>query len=173
MQVSIEVVARLDPEDAALAAGVGRLHHGGKPDRVERGVRLVNRPNGCVARLRHACIGEPRPHRDLVGHQVGRLGADPGQAEALGDRRHDGNGAVGRDGQDSVDGVAAPGFCDGVHVREVDDLTDVGLAEPERLRVTVDGDDAQPQVARVPDRALLVPARADEENRPVHPGARC
>ena len=51
MQVSIEVVARLDPEDAALAAGVGRLHHGGKPDRVERGVRLVNRPNGCVARL--------------------------------------------------------------------------------------------------------------------------
>jgi hypothetical protein len=173
VQVGVEVVPRLDPEDAALAAGVGRLHHGGKPNRVERGVGLVDRPNGRVAGLRHACIGEPRSHRDLVGHQVRRLGADPGQAETLGDRRDDGNGAVGGDGQDAVDGVAAPGLCDGVHVREVDDLADVGLAKPQRVRVPVDADDAQPELTSLPDRPLLVAARADEENRPVHPGARC
>src|SRR5262249_48942853 len=161
------------PDDAGLAPGTSRLPHRGKSNRVKRSMGLVDRPNGRVARLGYAGVGEPRPHRDLVRHQVRGLRADPGQPETLRDRGDDWYSTVGRDGQSTVDFVPAPNLGDGLHVREVDDLADVGVAEAERLRVTVDADDAQPEVPRAPNRAPLVPARADKENRRVHPGARC
>ena len=41
---------------------------------------------------------------------------------------------------------------------------DVGLGEPGRVGVAVDGDDAQPELLRAQDRAPLVPPGADEEN---------
>ena len=115
-------------------------------------------------RLRDAVLGEPPAHRDLVRHQVRGLPADPGQAEILGDGRHDRDGPVGRDGEDAVDAVAAPdrGYRRGVG--EVDDLADVGDPEPRCVRVAVDGDDANAELARALDRATLVPACADEQD---------
>ena len=39
VQVRVEIVDRLEPEDPALPAGVGRLQHGGEPDRLRGGAR--------------------------------------------------------------------------------------------------------------------------------------
>ena len=164
MQVRVELVLRLDVEDAALPARVGGLQDRGHADRVERGARAQEVACAGKGGLRHAGVGERPPHRDLVGHQVGGVGADPGQAERLGDGRHDGNGAVGRDGEDAVDRVPAPDLRDRVDVREVDRLALVGDGEPERVRVAVDGDDAQAELLRAQDRAALMTACADEEN---------
>ena len=50
------------------------------------------------------------PHRDLVRHQVRRLGADPRQPARLGDRRHDRHGAVGRHRQHAVERLARDGL---------------------------------------------------------------
>ena len=61
-------------------------------------------------------------------------------------------------------------FRDGIDVHEVDDLRDVRLAEPERLRIAVDRDHAQAEVLRAPNRAPLVPPSADEQNRSFHGG---
>ena len=93
------------------------------------------------------------------------VGADRRQAEALGHRRDDGDGAVGGDGQHAVDRVAARDLGHRVDVREVDDLGDVGDRKPGRVGVAVDGDDAKAALARLQDRAALVAAGADEEDR--------
>ena len=90
--------------------------------------------------------------------------ADRGQAEALGHRRDDGNGAVGGDGQRAVDRVAPGDLGHRVDVGEVDRLGDVGDLQPERVGVAVDGDDANALVARLQDRAPLVAPGADEED---------
>ena len=56
-------------------------------------------------------------------------------------------------------------------VGEVDHLAHIGNGEPRRLGVPVDGDDARAELAHALDRALLVPARADEQHRPsIHGG---
>jgi hypothetical protein len=172
VQVREQVVLRLDQEQPALAAGVGRLEDCGQADRLERRPRVGDAADRREARLRHACLGEPPPHRDLVRHQVGGLGADARQAQRLGDGGHDRDGAIGRDRQDAVDGVPAADLGDRLDVAEIDHLWHVGLGEPERVGVPVDGDDAQPELARALDRAALVPAGADEEDRPRH-GGRC
>src|SRR5206468_4551634 len=44
----------------------------------------------------------------------------------------------------------------------------VRLLQAERVRVPVDGGDAQPQFLRALDRAALMAACADEEHRPFH-----
>ncbi len=105
VQVPVEVVERLEQEEAALAARVGRLQHRREPDRLGGGRRLAPRAHRGEPRLRHAALGEPAPHRDLVRHQVRRLRADPGQAERLGDGGDDRHRAVGRDRQHAVDAV--------------------------------------------------------------------
>ena len=96
----------------------------------------------------------------------------PGRPEGLGDRGDDGHRAVGGDGQDAVDRVPAADFDDPGHVGEVDDLGDVRLGQPGRLRVPVDPDDPQAEAAGPHDRPPLVPAGADEEDRSRH-GGRC
>jgi hypothetical protein len=68
--------------------------------------------------------------------------------------------------------VPAPDLDDAVHVAEVDDLGDVGLGEPGCLGVPVDPDDVEAELAGANDRAPLVPAGADEEDRSRH-GRRC
>ena len=73
VQVPVEVVERLEHEQAALAAGVGRLQDGREADGLGRRHRLAPHAHGRVAGLRHAALGEPAPHRDLVRHQVRRL----------------------------------------------------------------------------------------------------
>ena len=104
VQVRLDVVERLDAEDAALPARVGGLQH--RRERRPRRARGAARDSVRSAAKR-GCgtpgVGEPAPHRDLVRHQVRRLDADPGQAERLGDRGDDRDGAVGRDRQHAVD----------------------------------------------------------------------
>ena len=165
VEVRVEVVHRLEPEDAALPARVGRLQHGGEADGLRRGQRLAQVARGREARLRHSRLGEPAPHRDLVRHQVRGVVADSRQAERLRDGGDDGHGAVGRDGEDAVHGVAAADLDHALDVLEVDRLAGVGDGEPERVRIPVDGDDAQAELLRAHDRAPLVAARADEQNR--------
>ena len=65
-----------------------------------------------------------------------------------------------------------PTSIDRLDVREVDDLALVRRGEPGSVRVPVDRDDAEPQLARALDRPALVPPRADEEDRSLHRG-RC
>ena len=57
-----------------------------------------------------------------------------------------------------------PDRLDRVDVGEVHDLGDVGDPEPERVGVPIDGDDAEPPLARLDDRPALVAAGADEED---------
>ena len=96
------------------------------------------------ARLRHARVGEPPPHRDLVRHQVRRLDADPRQPARLGDRGDDRHGAVGADREHAVEAEPLPSpSSTAADVGEVDDLGDVGLREPERVGVAVDRGDAR------------------------------
>ena len=106
MHVGVELVLRLDVEDPALAAGVGRLQHRRHPDHVEGGARAQHVACAREAGLRHARVGERAPHRDLVRHQMGGLGPDPGESQRLGDGGDDRHSPVGRDGQHSVDAVA-------------------------------------------------------------------
>ena len=90
------------------------------------------------------------------------LCADPRQPELLryrGDHRHR---AVGGDGENAVDRMTPPDLGDRRDVHEVDDLEEIGLPKSQSLRVAVDRDHAQAELTRPPDRAPLVPARADE-----------
>ena len=115
-------------------------------------------------RLRHARLAEAAAHRDLVRHQVRRLGADPGQSERLGDGGDDGDGAVRGHGQDAVDGVAAADLGHGLDVAEVDHLRDIGDLQAARRGIAVDGDHAQAELLRAQDRPPLVAAGTDEED---------
>ena len=133
VEVTLEVGERAQQEEAALASRVGRLQHGRKADRVGGCSGLAPDTDRRELRLRHPALGEAAAHRHLVRHQVRGLAADPGQAELLRDRRDDGHGAVGRDGQRPVDAVP-PGDVDHrVDVDEVDHLRRVGLGQSGRL----------------------------------------
>ena len=117
---------RWPPESAGLSTA-------GKPtSSAARRVSAIDRTRG-EARLRHARVGEPRAHRDLVRHQVRRLDADPGQPARLGDRGDDRDGAVGADGQHAVELEPRRRLEHRGRVGEVDDLRDVRLCEAERV----------------------------------------
>ena len=165
MHVRVELVLRLDVEDAALAARVGRFQDGRQPDGLERGPRAQHVAGAREAGLRHAGVGERAPHRDLVRHQMGGLGPDPGQSQRLGDGSDDRHSPVGRDGQHSVDAVPACDVRDCSDVGEIDRLARVRGGEARRVRVPVDGDGAQAELLRAQDGAALVASRAHEENR--------
>jgi hypothetical protein len=62
--------------------------------------------------------------------------------------------------------MTPPHLGDRRDVHEVDDLEEIGLPKSQSLGVAVDRDHAQAELTRPPDRAPLVPARADEENSP-------
>ncbi len=164
MEVAVEVVDALDPEDAALAAGIGRLQHCRQPHRLQRPPSLDEGADGCERRLGYAVVGEGTSHHDLVAHPLRHGGADRRQSEPLRHGGDDGNGPVGGDRQRSVDCVAAGDLRHRVDVREVDRLGDVGDLQPERVRIAVDRDDANSLLARLQDRAALVAPGADEED---------
>jgi hypothetical protein len=164
VEVPLEVVQRVEPEDAALATRVGRLQHGREPDSARGAARLVQRPHRREARLRDAGVGEEPAHGDLVGHHLRGLGADPGQPEGVGDLRHDRDGPVGRDREHTVDAVLASNVGHAGDVREIDHLEDVGLAAAERLRVAIHRDDPEAALAGLGDRSALVSAGADEQD---------
>ena len=141
VQAGLEVVDAAQEGEPALARAVGRLEHGGEPDRVERVLSLVDRAHGGELRLRDAGLRQAAAHRDLVRDSVRDVAADPRQAELLGYRGDDRDGAVGGDGDDPVDLVLAPELGERGDV-EVADLADVRLREPRRFGVPVGGDDA-------------------------------
>ena len=165
VKVRFELVVIPQKEQTALSTRVRRFEDGRQTDRLEGGLRFVKRPNRSKLRLRDTQLGELAAHRDLVRHQVGGLAPDPGQAEVFGNRGDDRNGAIGGDRENAVDRVTPSNLCDRRHVSEVDDLRDVGDSEPGSVRVAVDGDDAQFELARTFDRMLLVASRADEQHR--------
>ena len=82
VQVRVDVVDRLDAEDTALAARVGGLEHRREADLVGRAAALRERAHRGEPGLRHAGVGEPRAHRDLVRHQVRGLVPIPGSPRA-------------------------------------------------------------------------------------------
>ena len=162
MHVRVELVLRLDVEDAALAAGVGRLQHRRHTDHVESGPSAQHVAGAGEAGLRHARVGERAPHRDLVRHQMSGLDPDPGQAQCLRDCGDDRHGSVGRDGQHTVDGVASRDLRDRREIGEVDRLAFVCGGKTRRVRIPVDGHDAEAELLRAQDGAALVAPRANE-----------
>ena len=170
VQVRLEIVERPDLEDAALAAGVRRLQHGGHSDRFERGAPLAERAQRRELRLWHTVLGKESSHRDLVRHRVSRLVADARQPECLGDGRDDRHRAIRGDGQHAVGAVAPSDLRDRVDIGEVDNLGDVRRGEPRRVRIAIDADDAQAELTRALDRTPLVPACTDHQHGSLHRG---
>jgi hypothetical protein len=164
VQVAVELVLRADEKDAALAAGVRGLEDGREADGLAGGARAGEIARGGEARLRHARLGQRPAHRDLVSEAMRRLRPDPRQAERLRDGGDDGHGAVRRHRQHAVDLVPARDLPHRGDVGEVDRLSSIGLAEPERLGVPVDRDRTQAELLRPQDRAALVAAGADEQD---------
>jgi hypothetical protein len=171
VQVRVDVALRAEQEDAALAGRVGRLQHRRVAHSSRGGACLEQRPGCRELRLRHAVLGKPPPHRDLVHHRVRSLRADSGQAQQLRGRGHDRHGPIGRDRQHAGDAVPPTDLRQRLDVGEVDHLGHVRVGQSGRFGVPVGGDDARPQLAHPRDRATLVPACADEEDG-LH-GARC
>ena len=165
MQVRLDVADRLDDEDPALPARVGRLQHRGEADLLGRAIALREDPKRREPRLGNAVLGEPPPHRHLVRHQVRRLGADPRKPARLRDRRDDRHRPVGRHRQHAVELDVGDRRQHRLDIGEVDDEANVGLGEPERVPVPVHREHAQPELLRPQDRVSLVTARADEEDR--------
>ena len=116
-------------------------------------------------RLRDPLLREPAAHRDLVRHPVRDLRPDRRQPEALGDGRDDRDGPIGRHRQRTVNSVTARDLFDGRDVREVDHLRDVRHPEPRGVGVPVDGHDPETALLRLQDRASLMSAGADEQDR--------
>ncbi len=131
---------------------------------AQRPPALAERANGRERGLRHAFVREGAAHHDLVPHPLRDRGSDRRQPQPLGHRSDDRHGAVGRDGQRAVDGVAPRDLGHRVDVGEVDSLADVGDLQPERVRIAVHRDDAKALPARLQDRATLVAPGADEED---------
>ncbi len=164
MEVAVEIVFALDPEDASLAARVGRLQDTGEANGLERAPALDERADGGERRLRHAFLGKSATHDNLVPHPVRNRRADRRQAEAFGHRGDDRNRAIGRDGQRAVDAVASRYLRHRIDVREVDGLPDVGGLKAKCVGVPVDGDDTDALFPRLQDRTPLVAPGADEED---------
>jgi hypothetical protein len=142
VEVRVEIVRRVEPEDAALPARVGGLEHRRQAGRLQRRVLLAQPAQSCERRLRDAALREQAPHRDLVRHEVRGLRADPRQPERLRDRGDDRDRAVCGHGQHAVDLVPARSVGDRLDVGEVDDVPLVGCRQAGRVRIAVDGDDA-------------------------------
>ena len=155
--LSIRKTPRWPPESAGFrTAGNPTVFSARLPSTSER--TAAN--GGCG----YAVLGEGAAHHDLVAHPLRHGGADRRQPEPLRHGGDDGDGPVGRDGQRSVDGVAAGDLGHRVDVGEVDRLGDVGDLQPEGVGVAVDRDDADALLACLQDRAALVAPGADEED---------
>ena len=141
MQVRLDVVDRVDEEDPALAARVGRLQHRREADLVGRAMPLGQRPQRREPRLRHALLGE----RAAASRPCASSGAPSRRRSpaARAPRRSPATTGTAR----SADTVSTPSIGSSatavehrVDVREVDDEAAVGLREPERVGVPIDGE---------------------------------
>ena len=164
VQVRLEVLDRLEPEDAALPARVGRLQDGGEADGLHRRGCVAHRARSRVLRLRHALLGEAPPHVDLVRHRVRDVGADPRQVERFRNGGHDRHGAIGGTvNAPSTPWRRATSITPSTSWKSTTSPTSAAW-RPSACAVPVDRDDTEAELLRAPDRAALVPARADEEN---------
>jgi hypothetical protein len=103
-----------------------------------------------------------------VRHQVRGLDPDSRKPERIRDRGDDRHGAVRRHGQDTLD-VAAPRNRDhAVDVAEVKNFGGVGLGKAGRVRIPIDRDREEPELASADDCTPLVTAPADEEHSLLH-----
>ena len=165
-QVALELAPRLDPEEAALAARVGRLQHR----------RQRRRPASAASTsLAEASAGERRLRDAGVGEDAGASRACSSCARATSvpiEGRPSRSVTAATTGtarsadtvSGAVDVMAAGDLGDRVDVGEVDGLADVGDLQPEGVGVAVDADHAQAALARLQDRAALVAPGADEED---------
>ena len=163
-EVALELLARLDAKDGALAARVDRLQDRREGDLLERGVDIRSRAQARVRRLRKAGCTEGVTHRALVRQEVSRLRPDAGKPELLGDSCDDRNCSIGGNREHAVDADPARDLHHGADIAEVDDLCDIGRREAGGVGVAIDGCDAQAARAGLLDRAALVAPGADEED---------
>ena len=70
VQVCLEIIDRLESEDAALSTRVGGLEDRREADGLRRGRRVTHRARRGELWLRHTFLRELAPHRDLVRHRV-------------------------------------------------------------------------------------------------------
>jgi hypothetical protein len=115
----------VDLVDAALTARVDRLEHGRTTDSVELPGRFDIVAQNGKSGLWDGVLREGGSHGGLVRHDLCGSGPDPGEAEAICDRRGDWNGTVRRDGDHCVDVVAAGRLHDAIDIGEVDRLGEV------------------------------------------------
>ena len=170
MQMAVEVVGALDPENASLAARIGRLQDRWHSHRGQGSTTLDERAHRRERRLRHAVLGERASHHDLVPHPLRHHGPDRREAKSLRHGCDDGYGAICRHGQRAVDLMALRDLRDCVDVREINSLRDVGSLKPGRISIPVNRNDADALFARLQNRAALVAPGADEEDG-LHCGA--
>ena len=156
--------ARCPPESTGFRTA-------GKRDEGECGVDVRVRAKARVRRLWEPARTERVAHRALVREEVRRPRSDARQAELLGDGGDDGDCAIGRHREHTVDADSSRDLDHLGDAREVDDLRNVGRREAGRVRVAVDRGHAQAAGARLLDRTALMAPCADEENR--RHGRRC
>ena len=166
VQMRVELVLRLDVEDAALAARVGGLQHRRDAGRVERGARALQVARSGEPRLRHAA----RPRASAASRSCASSGArSRGRSRAA---RASSATAATTGTARSAETVSTPSTAwrratsvtASTSVKSTASPTSAAV-EPGRVRVAVDGDDAKAELLRTQDRATLVAPRADEEDR--------
>ena len=165
VEVALELGAALDPEDGPLAARVGRLQHRGEAHAGQSVVDAFGRAKGGVRGLRYVGGCKCVTHLELVRHPLRGLDSDSREPECVRDSGHDWHRPVRSDREHSVGTVPAAHLDDGLDVREVDELAYVGGPEAECIGIAVDSDDAMPELLRMEDRAALMAAAADEQER--------
>ena len=163
VEVPLDILDRLDHEEAALATRVGRLQHCGGRHALEARIEVAAGGHEHVLRLRDPRAGEARAHRPFVGHRARDLDADARQAEGLRDGRSRKDGAVARNREHAVGAVLRARERDLLEVAEIHVHRHVGERKGDCLRITVDRDHAVSGRARMFDRSQLRHTRAEEQ----------
>ena len=167
VKMAVDVVERLDAKHAALPAAVHRLQH----RREARPRRPPAASPTASAPPRTAAAARPPPRAAAASRSCASSGARsrrrcPGGRAPRRPRRRP--APRGRPHTVSTPSIRKPRgrLQHGPDVGEVDDLRDVRLRQPRRVRIPVDGRDAKAQLLRPENRAALVAACTDEENGP-------
>ena len=170
VQVCVDVVDRLDAEDAALAARVGGLQHGGEPDLVggaaplrercgpRRSAAAARRRRRAGARIATLCVIRCAVSTPIPGSpRASATAATTGTARSARHREH----AVELQPRDRLQ-----------HRADVGEVDDAARCRPRRgpsasgLRSTAAT--RRPELLRPQDRAALVAARRRRRGRSSH-----
>ena len=165
VQVRVDLVERLDAEDAALAARVGRLEHGREPDLVGGAPRLGDRPHA----RRSAAAARPRRR---AGVRIAILCVIrcavstpiPGSPRASATAATTGTARSALTVITPSSLIRAVALSTAAASEKSTTFAMSASARPGRVRVAVDRDHAQAELLRLQDRAALVAPGADEED---------